>query len=70
MRQDEIGRCSFIDVLEEAVLRARPVGVRLRDGSTFIDQVVDVVTEAGDDHAVFKHHPRVPVGRIDSVTRT
>ena len=67
--QDEVGRCDFIDVLEEAVLRHRPVAVHLREGEAFIDEVVDVVTEQGDDFAVFKSHERVSVGRIRSVTR-
>ncbi|MGZ3459399.1 MAG: hypothetical protein ACXU86_12955 [Archangium sp.] len=67
--QDEVGRCDFIDVLEEAVLRHRAVAVLLREGEAFIDQVVDVVTEAGDDFAVFKTHERVSVGDIRLVTR-
>jgi transcriptional antiterminator Rof (Rho-off) len=67
--QDDIGRCDFIDVLEEAVLRRRPVAVQLREGETFTDEVVDVVTEQGDDFAVFRSHARVPVGHILSVTR-
>ncbi len=69
MRQDDVGRCDFIDVLEEAVLRRRPVSVQLRAGDAFTDQVVDVVTEQGDDFAVFRSHARVPVGDILSVTR-
>ncbi|MBZ4417233.1 hypothetical protein [Myxococcus sp. RHSTA-1-4] len=69
MCQDDVGRCDFIDVLEEAVLRRRPVAVELRAGDTFIDQVVDVVTERGDDFAIFRSHARVPVGDILSVTR-
>ncbi|MFP2925935.1 hypothetical protein ACLESO_12100 [Pyxidicoccus sp. 3LG] len=69
MSQDEVGRCDFIDVLEEAVLFRRPVAVQLRAGDTFIDQVVDVVTEQGDDFAVFRSHARVPVGDILAVTR-
>ncbi|MHB8874242.1 MAG: hypothetical protein ACYC8T_11195 [Myxococcaceae bacterium] len=69
MCQDVIGRCSFVDVLEEAVLRRRPVAVRLREGLSFIDRVVDVVTENGDDFAVFAAHPRVSVGEIAMVTR-
>jgi hypothetical protein len=67
--QDEVGRCDFIDVLEEAVLRQRPVAVQLREGDSFIDEVVDVVTEQGDDFAVFKAHERVSVGDILSVSR-
>ncbi|MCP3144701.1 hypothetical protein [Pyxidicoccus xibeiensis] len=69
MLQDDIGRCDFIDVLEEAVLFRRPVAVQLRAGDTFIDQVIDVVTEQGDDFAVFRSHARVPVGDILAVTR-
>ncbi|MFP2909355.1 hypothetical protein ACLESD_30795 [Pyxidicoccus sp. 3LFB2] len=69
MRQDDVGRCDFIDVLEEAVLWRRAVSVQLRAGDTFTDQVVDVVTEQGDDFAVFRSHARVPVGDILSVTR-
>ncbi len=69
MSQDEVGRCDFLDVLEEAVLRRRPVAVQLRAGETFIDEVVDVVTEKGDDFAVFRSHARVSVGDILAVTR-
>jgi hypothetical protein len=68
--QDDIGRCDFIDVLEEAVLRRRPVAVELREGETFIDQMVDVVTEAGVDFAVFRSHPRVAVVEIAAVSRS
>ena len=57
--QDAVGRCSFIDVLEEAVLMHRPVAVLLRDGERFIDVVVDVVTENHEDYAVFRAHDRV-----------
>lgn len=67
--QDDVGRCDFLDVLEEAVLRRRPVAVELRAGATFTDEVVDVVTEHGDDFAVFRSHARVPVGDILSVSR-
>ncbi len=69
MYQDAVGRCSFIDVLEEAVLRKKPVAVQMRGGEAFIDQVVDVVTERGDEYAVFRTHPPVSIGDIDSVTR-
>jgi hypothetical protein len=40
--QDVVGRCSFIDVLEEAVLVHRHVALALRDGTRFIDLVTDV----------------------------
>jgi hypothetical protein len=62
--QDELGRCDFIDVLEDAVLRRQPFIVQLRAGQGFTDQVMDVVTEGGDDFAVFRAHPRVAVGDI------
>jgi Rho-binding antiterminator len=67
--QDIVGRCSFIDVLEEAVLVHRPVAVALRDGTRFIDVVEDVVTENGEDYAVFHSHERVPVTDIAAATR-
>jgi Rho-binding antiterminator len=69
MCQDALGRCAFIDVLEEAVLRKTSVAVQLRSGETFLDQVTDVVTERGDDFAVFRNHPRVSVGEILAATR-
>jgi Rho-binding antiterminator len=67
--QEEVGRCSLIDVLEEAVLRRRPIAVRLSSGASFIDQLVDVVTERGEDYAVFRDHERVGVTDISAVTR-
>lgn len=68
--QDDVGQCDFIDVLEETVLRRRPVAVQLRAGETFIDQMMDVVTEAGTDFAVFRTHSRVPVREIVAVSRS
>jgi Rho-binding antiterminator len=67
--QDDVGQCDFIDVLEEAVLRQRPVAVQLRAGEMFIDQMMDVVTEAGREFAVFRSHARVPVREIAAVSR-
>ena len=67
--QDIVGRCSFIDVLEEAVLVHRHVAVALRDGTRFIDLVVDVVTENGEDYACFRSRERVPVTQIAAATR-
>jgi Rho-binding antiterminator len=69
LEQDEVGSCSFIDVLEEAVLVKRPVAIELRDGTTFIDHVTDVTTESGQDFAVFRSHSRVPVREIAAATR-
>jgi hypothetical protein len=67
--QDDVGQCDFIDVLEEAVNRQRPVGVQLREGETFIDQMMDVITEAGTDFAVFRSHMKVPIREIAAVSR-
>jgi Rho-binding antiterminator len=67
--QDDVGPCDFIDVLEETVLRRRPVAVQLRAGEAFIDQMLDVVTEAGREFAVFRSHGRVPVSQIAAVSR-
>jgi transcriptional antiterminator Rof (Rho-off) len=70
MRHDEIGRCDFIDVLEEAVLTRQPVVVKLRDGQTFTDTVKDLVTEDGEDHVVFGEHPRAPLSAIHGCSRS
>ena len=69
LEQDDVGSCSFIDVLEEAVLVKRPVAIELRDGATFIDLVTDVKTESGQDFAVFRSHSRVAVRDIAAATR-
>lgn len=69
LEQDQVGSCSFVDVLEEAVLVKRPVAIELRDGTTFIDQVTDVTTESGQDFAVFRSHARVAVKEIAAATR-
>jgi Rho-binding antiterminator len=67
--QDDVGRCSFIDVLEEAALRGTHVAVALRDGTAFIDRVRDVVTENHEDYAIFASHERVAVTEISAATR-
>ena len=69
LEQDQVGSCSFVDVLEEAVLVRKPVAVELRDGTTFIDQVTDVTTESGQDWVVFKNQGRLPVRDIAAATR-
>ena len=67
--QADVGRCSFIDVLEEAALLRRPVAVALRSGERFIDVVADVVTENHEDFAVFRARHRVAVTEIAAATR-
>ena len=70
VRVEEVGRCSLIDVLEEAVLVRRAIAVELFGGASFIDEIIDVRTERGEDFAVFRFHDPVPVGRIQAVTRS
>ncbi len=66
---DHIGPCDHLDVLEESVVRKRPVHVQLFDGSSFTDQVQDVVTENGEDFALFAEKGRVPVRKMRSCIR-
>lgn len=69
MRRDDLGGCDFLDVLEEAALVKRPIGVKLNNGETFIDEVRDVVTVDGADYVDFLIHERVPVREIQAATR-
>jgi transcriptional antiterminator Rof (Rho-off) len=69
MRQDEIGSCDFLDVLEEAAVVKRPIAVKLRDGQAFIDEVKDVVTQGGTDFVEFLIRGRVPVRDILGASR-
>ena len=69
MRQDELGSCDFVDVLEEAAVVKRPIGVKLRSGEIFIDEVRDVVTVDGADYVDFLIHERVAIRDILAVTR-
>lgn len=71
MEQTEpTGRCDFLDVLEEAAHFKRPVQVELRNGERFQAAVLDVVTESGEDYAVFADRERVPVTQIASCRST
>jgi Rho-binding antiterminator len=63
-------RCDFLDVLEESAATHRAVSVALQDGSRFVDEVKDVVTEGGEDYAVFRAHDRVAVSDISDCTRS
>ncbi len=64
-----VDRCDFIDMLEESATTHRAVAVELSDGRKFVDQVQDVVTEEGEDYAVFRQHDRVAVGDISDCAR-
>jgi Rho-binding antiterminator len=59
-----IERCDFIDMLEESAKMRRELAVTLRGQTHFADSVRDVVTEAGEDYAIFRDHGRVAVREI------
>ncbi len=58
-----------IDMLEESVLKRRPVYVRLSDGRIFEDRVQEIVKWEGRDHVVFKDHELTPIESIAEVRR-
>lgn len=69
IRQAEVGSCAFLDVLEEAVLRATPVTLVLGDGRSFEDVVCDVVTRDGKDLVVLGAHDPLDAREIVEMTR-
>ena len=64
-----IEKCDFLDVLEEAAVLGTEVVVDLRDGEHFTDAVRAVVTEDGQDFALFKNHGRLSVGSLSDARR-
>jgi Rho-binding antiterminator len=60
----QVERCDFIDMLEESAKMHRPLAVTLRGETRFSDDVRDVITEEGEDYALFRSHGRVPVSDI------
>jgi hypothetical protein len=60
----QVERCDFIDMLEESAKMHRPLAVTLRGAARFADSVRDVVTEDGEDYALFRDHGRVAVSEI------
>lgn len=67
--QGKVERCDFIDVLEEAAVLRSAVTVRLKGGESFTDHVRDVITEHGEDYAIFRAHARVSVTEIGDASR-
>ena len=67
--QARLGRCDFLDVLEESVLMRAEVRVELADGTSFHDRVTDVETTEGRDRAKFARHDPVPVDAIAVIER-
>jgi len=64
-----IESCDVLDVLEEAVTLKSAVIVDLRGGGQFTDQVRDVVTEDGENRAVFADHGTMPLHAIANARR-
>ncbi len=69
--QKDVGCPGLIQGLKNLLGRRgeRRVQIELRDGLSFIDEVVDVVSERGVDVAVFKDNSRIDVTRIDAFTQ-
>ena len=61
--------CDFVDVLEEAAVLGTEVAIDLRDGGHFTDTVRDVVTEGGQDFALFKKHGRLALHSVANARR-
>jgi hypothetical protein len=59
-----LDRGDVLDVLEESARLKRPIYVELRGGSAFTDQARWVVSEDGEDWAVFRVYDTVPVSKI------
>jgi Rho-binding antiterminator len=71
MCQKDVGCPGLIQGLKNLLGRGkgdRQVRVELRDGLSFIDEVVEVVSEQGVEVAVFKDNSRIEVTRIDAIT--
>lgn len=69
VEQDQVGRCDFIDVLEEAAGSRQRVDVELKGGKRFHDRVSDVITEGGRDWVQFEMNGRVAVEDVKACTR-
>ena len=67
--QDALGRCDFLDVLEEAAVVKRPVQVKLRSGASFIDVVKDVETKNGEEFVTFDSSGTVKLSEIQGMSR-
>lgn len=64
LRQDAIGRCDFLDMLEEAAVTKKPLEVEMRNGEIFTDEVRDVITKEGQEFVDFLDHRMVPLAEI------
>ncbi len=64
-----VNQCDFVDVLEESAVGGTEVLIDLRHGGQFTDVVRDVVTEGGQDFAVFRAHGRMAMHTISDARR-
>jgi transcriptional antiterminator Rof (Rho-off) len=64
-----VTRCDFLDVLEESVVFHAAVAVELHDGTRFEDRTREVVTQDGEEVAIFDLHGEIPVSSIKSARR-
>jgi hypothetical protein len=67
--QNKVGRCDFLDVLEEAATVGGKIHVRLTDGRELDDTVREVVTEGGRELVVFGENGTIPLASIAAATR-
>lgn len=64
-----VDRSDFLDVLEESATLRRPVEVHLRDGHRFEDIARQVVTQDGEEYAIFEQHASLPMKSISDCRR-
>lgn len=67
--QARLGRCDFLDVLEESVLMHAEVRIELADGTSFQDRLIDVATKDGQDVARFRDRGGIAVAAIAALER-
>lgn len=56
-------------MLEEAVTSGRSVAIELRNNKRFVDKLRDVVTQDGEEWAIFKMHEPLAVTDIHYCSR-
>lgn len=64
MRNQAIGRCDILDVLEEAAIFRKPIQVEPRDRARFTARVRDVYTADGEDVVIFEDGDRMSITDI------
>ena len=64
LRQDQVGRCDFLDLLEDAAVTKKRVEIELRSGEVFTDEIRDVATREGQEFVSFLEHDELPLKEI------